>query len=61
MSRSKNSNLEKSLIIRLFNGHCLALVASIGKYEADKMVAHYEKQKRIINDPEKFLEYEFNY
>ena len=37
-----------------------ALVASIGRTEADRLVDRYEEQKKIVNDPKKFLNYKFN-
>ena len=37
-----------------------ALVASIGRIEADRLVRRYEEQKKIVNDPQKFLNYKFD-
>ena len=37
-----------------------ALVASIGRTQADKMVDRYEQQRKIVNNPEKFLSYKLN-
>lgn len=37
-----------------------ALVASVGRTEANKMLHRYEEQKKILNDPEKFINYKFD-
>ena len=37
-----------------------ALVASIGRTQADRMVERYEQQRKIVNNPEKFLSYKLN-